>query len=146
MPNVATFIAIIGLIAIANTKCINTTDFKYDLKEVSELIGYHSICSEFSKRTCCSVNNFDFLAKRQVCAQVEWQRLQLETLVFPMPVALGSPTHYAPFAMATWYAIVYTQGEKINQGACPHYCVQFYEDCKHDFFSFDNNNQLKVCK
>lgn len=64
MPNVAAILTIYLILAIANTRCVNTTDFKYDLKEVSELVGYHSLCTEFSKRTCCSVNNFDFLAKR----------------------------------------------------------------------------------
>ena len=45
-------------------ECLNSTEFKYDLKVVSELKGYHSMCSEFARRTCCSGNNFDSLAKR----------------------------------------------------------------------------------
>lgn len=34
----------------------------------------------------------------------------------------------------------------MKKGVCPHYCWQFYEECKDDYFAIDNNNQLKVCK
>jgi hypothetical protein len=38
------------------------------------------------------------------------------------------------------------KGERIKKGVCPHYCRQFYDDCKDDYFAFESNNQLKVCK
>ena len=38
------------------------------------------------------------------------------------------------------------KGESLKGGICPHYCLQFYEDCREDFFAIDTNNQLKVCK
>ena len=52
------------LFMLSLEKCVNSTDFKYDLKDVSEIIGYHSVCSEYSRRTCCSTGNFDFIGKK----------------------------------------------------------------------------------
>jgi hypothetical protein len=67
-------ILLAAILALAQGKCKNSTTFKYDLKEASELVGYHSLCSEYAKRTCCSASNFDFLAKRYTCNEVGWGR------------------------------------------------------------------------
>lgn len=45
-------------------KCQPNTNMKYELNHTHELKGYHSMCSEFSKRTCCSGKNFDALTKK----------------------------------------------------------------------------------
>ena len=57
-------VIVILLLGTAEGKCVNTTEFKYDFKDVTELVGYHSVCSEHAKRTCCSPGNFEFLSKK----------------------------------------------------------------------------------
>lgn len=59
-----TTIIVFILLHLAASKCHNSTDFKYDLKEPSDLLNYHSLCSEFARRTCCSQNNFEQIVKR----------------------------------------------------------------------------------
>jgi hypothetical protein len=59
--------ALITILAVAHQvigKCVNHTDFKYELTVPSEITNYYSLCSEFSRRTCCSPNNFDLLTKK----------------------------------------------------------------------------------
>jgi hypothetical protein len=58
-------IAIVLLIvSVSCQACYNNSDMKYELTEEAYLVGYHSACSEFADRTCCSANNFDALRKR----------------------------------------------------------------------------------
>jgi hypothetical protein len=38
-------IAILIGVQLIQTKCINSTDFKYDLHEVSDLVNYNGLCS-----------------------------------------------------------------------------------------------------
>lgn len=45
-------------------KCQPNANMKYELNHTHELKGYHSMCSEFAKRTCCSGKNFDALTKK----------------------------------------------------------------------------------
>lgn len=46
------------------SKCLNSSDFKYDLSEVSSVSSSPSLCSQHAPRTCCSKNNLDFVAKK----------------------------------------------------------------------------------
>lgn len=50
-------------------KCQPNTNMKYELNHTHELKGYHSMCSEFAKRTCCSGKNFDALTKKYLFSQ-----------------------------------------------------------------------------
>jgi hypothetical protein len=38
------------------------------------------------------------------------------------------------------------QGENIKEGVCGSYCTRIYENCKHEYFTADSNNQLRVCR
>jgi hypothetical protein len=48
---------VIFLIVSANSKCLNSSTFRYDLQEVSLVSGYYSLCSQHSPRSCCSKDN-----------------------------------------------------------------------------------------
>lgn len=54
-------------------RCQNNSDVKYELAEEAEIVGYHSACSEFTGRTCCSVNNLDALRKKYDRRDLEYQ-------------------------------------------------------------------------
>lgn len=45
-------------------KCQSNSEMKYELAEEAQIVGYHSVCSEFAERTCCSVNNLETIRKR----------------------------------------------------------------------------------
>ena len=58
------FLLLSALLIIAQPKCVNSTEFKYDLTEVSSITGYHALCSEHTGRTCCSRDNFEQLNRK----------------------------------------------------------------------------------
>ncbi len=61
---VAKLVTILFVTQICWSKCQNTTDFRYELRDPAEIVNYNSLCFEYSKRTCCSPNNLDALSKK----------------------------------------------------------------------------------
>lgn len=57
-------IVLVLAVAVGCQACFNNSDMKYELSEEAQLVGYHSLCSEFADRTCCSANNFESLRRK----------------------------------------------------------------------------------
>ena len=57
-------LVVAAVLFVGQTKCVNSTEFKYDLTEVSSIPGYHAVCGYNAGRTCCSRDNFEQLSRK----------------------------------------------------------------------------------
>lgn len=128
-----------------SSKCVNSTDFKYDLPQVSSVPGEFSICSIHAPRTCCSQDNFDTLDRKyDFVTYVESKKCQEAN--YPSTVENYSQIFFAVLVTVTSYIYLYSKGQEFKEGVCSSYCAQIYDACSEDYFSFDAMNNLQVCR